>query len=76
MSASNQTPNYLFELLYFNQPARQLLSSINVANQLFIPRTSIRFADRAYSHAASVSWNTLPARLTIDLSRDISVFRR
>jgi hypothetical protein len=73
---STQTPNYLFELLHFNQPARQLRSSINVANKLFIPRTSIRFADRAFSHAAPVIWNSLPARLTTDLSRDISVFRR
>lgn len=67
----------MLELLHCNQPTRQLPSSINVSNKLFIPRRpkSICFADRAFSHADPVIWNSLPPRLTTDLSRDISVFR-
>lgn len=70
---TTQQPHYLFELIRLRNPVRQLRSS--GLTLLHEDRTNIRFADRAFRHAAPSLWNSLPQSVVGDLSISIATFK-
>jgi len=71
---TSQKPDYLFDLIRFNIPVRQLRSS-DRQNRLYIGASKTVFASRAFCYAAPTVWNKLPCELTDDLS-SLNIFRR
>jgi hypothetical protein len=67
-------PSYLHELIRVHQPARSLRSSTQV-NRLHVNIAHTSFGSRAFSHASPAVWNSLPEKLTNDLS-SITTFKR
>jgi len=57
---NGQSPNYIAELL---QPVTTRHSSLRSAdkNALLVPRTSLKFGERAFSVAGPTAWNSLPS---------------
>ena len=70
---TSQKPNYLFDLIRFNIPVRQLRSS-DRQNRLYTGASKTVFASRAFCYAAPTVWNRLPFELTDDLS-SLNIFR-
>jgi len=63
MIHTRQCPDYLTDSVHpysNNDPARYRLSSATGTNYS-VPRTRIKFGDRAFSVAGPVVWNSLPA---------------
>ena len=55
---SIQQPTYLVNLLHFSDISRTLRSS--VSKHIFVPKTKLNIAERAFSVAAPTIWNQLP----------------
>ena len=70
---TTQEPSYLAELIRLRVAPRDL-RSVN-KNILQDCRSKLKFADRAFLHAAPTIWNSLPSNITSNLS-SISVFKR
>jgi hypothetical protein len=59
---SNEAPEYLIDLLEVNQPSRNLKSAVAIC--LTIPDSGTKsYKDRAFSTAAPILWNSLPANI-------------
>ena len=65
--------SYLADLLQYHVPSRQLRSSSR--NLLREDCCKLKFADRAFRHAAPTLWNSLPSGITSNLST-LTVFKR
>ena len=63
---TTQQPSYLADLLQHHVPIRQLRSSSR--NLLREDCCKLKFADRAFRHAAPTLWNSLPSGITSNLS--------
>jgi len=63
---TTQQPSYLANIIRFRAASRKLRSCGR--NLLHDDRTNLAFADRAFSHAASAVWNSLPLHIVSDLS--------
>src|SRR5208282_855824 len=70
---TTQQPSYLADLLQHHVPIRQLRSSSR--NLLREDCCKLKFADRAFRHAAPTLWNSLPSGITSNLST-LTVFKR
>ena len=62
---TSKRPEYLSELISFDEPARQLRSSAH--RRLAVVKCRTTFASRAFCHAAPSVFNSLPAALTSNL---------
>ena len=70
---TTQQPSYLANIIRFRAASRQRRSCRR--NLLHDGRTSLAFADRAFSDAAPAVWNSLPLDIVLDLSC-LATFKR
>ena len=66
------SPRYLYQMLKFYNPVRNLRSMTQL--QLSVPRTRTSWGDRAYTNIAPKMWNDIP--LHIRQSPSVEVFKR
>ena len=71
---TTQQPRYLSELLQIHVPHRHLRSVD--AERLAIPRTKLKFTNRAFSHAAPTIWNGLAVCRSALSTVTLSQFKR
>ena len=73
-SLLNQSPRYIKDLLSLNPATNYALRS-SAKSLLFVPKANCSsLGDRAFAHAAPVSWNSLP--LTIRTSSSLAIFEK
>ena len=71
-----QQPHYLSELIQIHVPHRHHLRSAD-AERLAVPRTKLKFTNRAFSHAAPTIWNGLAVcRSALSIAVTHSQFKR
>ena len=66
------SPQYLYQILKYHTPARNLRSSSQF--QLFTPKTNTSWGDRAFVNVAPKMWNSIP--LSIRQSPSVEVFKK
>ena len=71
---TTQQPHYLSELIQINVPHRHLWSAD--AERLAVPRTKLKFTNRAFSHAAPTIWNGLAVCRSTLSTVTLSQFKR
>ena len=71
---TTQQPHYLSELIQIHVPHRHLRSAD--AERLAVPRTKLKFTNRAFSHAAPTIWNGLAVSRSALSTVTLSQFKR
>ena len=66
------SPQYLYPILKFHTPVRNLRSASQF--QLFTPKTNTSWGDRAFVNVAPKMWNSIP--LSIRQSPSVEVFKK
>ena len=71
---NGQSPNYVAELLQTVTTRYSSLRSADKNARLLVPRTPLKFGERAFSVAGPAAWNSLPTDIRTTTSS--SVFKR